>query len=531
MRLDAVGDTLLLPGINWKNLPVIRATMSDTQKNYSELMSLVKERALLGSCSSVLSWDEQVNLPAGGAEHRGDQLALLSGLAHDLATNPRIGELLCELESASGLGEETSAEFVNVREARRHYDRATKMPKALVEELSRTGTLALQAWIKARKDRNFAEFEPWLEKMCSLKREEADAVGYGDGQPYDALLDDYEPGATAREIQAAFDPLREELVQLVSAIAESPNEPDSGIITRHYPEAAQEAFSIKAASAIGFDFDCGRLDIAAHPFCSGFGPGDCRLTTRYDEHHFPGAFFGTLHEAGHGIYEQGLCPEAFGTAMGESVSLGIHESQSRMWENLVGRSRPFWEFFYPSAQEAFPEALQNVSLDDFHWAVNDVRPSFIRVEADEVTYNLHIMLRFELEQAMLGGDLKAADMPGVWNETFTRYFGITPPDDAQGCLQDVHWSAGLFGYFPTYALGNMYAAQFFQQADQDLGDLHEQFRRGEFAPLKTWLNEKIHLQGQRFRARRLVEEVTGKPLSHEPLLRHLHDRFDPLYSL
>lgn len=505
--------------------------MSSTQERYAELMTHVRELALLGSCCSVLSWDEQVNLPAGGAEHRGNQLALLSGLSHDLATKPRIGELLADLESASDLGKETSAEFVNVREARRHYDRATKMPKALVEELSRTSTLSLQAWVKARQDKDFSEFQPWLEKMLDLKREEAEAIGYGDGQPYDALLDDYEPGATAAEIQAAFEPLREELVRLVAAIADSPKKPDGTLLTRHFPEAAQKAFSTKAASAIGFDFDCGRLDIAAHPFCSGFGPGDCRLTTRYDEHHFPGAFFGTLHEAGHGIYEQGLSHDAFGSAMGESISLGIHESQSRMWENFVGRSRPFWDFFYASAQEAFPEALGDVPLDDFHQAVNDVRPTFIRVEADEVTYNLHIMLRFELEQAMLRGDLKSADMPGVWNETFTRYFGITPPDDAMGCLQDVHWSAGLLGYFPTYALGNMYAAQFFAQADEDLGGLHEQFARGEFGPLKAWLNEKIHLQGQRFRARRLVEEITGNPLSHEPLVKHLHARFNPLYEL
>jgi carboxypeptidase Taq len=509
----------------------MRDTMSKTQEQYSELMELVRKQSLLSSVGSVLGWDEQVNLPAGGAEHRGEQLALISGMTHDLATDPRIGELLSELESASDLGEETSPEFVNVREARRHFDRAAKMPKAIVEELSRTGTLALQAWVKARQDKDFSEFQPWLEKMLNLKREEAAAIGFGDGVPYDALLDDYEPGATAAEIQAAFDPLREELVKMVAAIADSPRKPDESILTRLYPVAAQKEFSIQAATAIGFCFDSGRLDVAAHPFCSGFGPGDCRLTTRYDEHHFPGAFFGTLHEAGHGIYEQGLNPEAYGTAMGESVSLGIHESQSRMWENLVGRSRPFWDHFYEEAQTAFPQSIGDVSLDDFCRAVNDVRPSFIRVEADEVTYNLHIMLRFELEQAMLSGDLKAADVPSVWNETFTRYFGITPPDDALGCLQDVHWSAGLFGYFPTYALGNMYAAQFFEQANEDLGGLHEQFARGEFGPLKAWLNEKIHLQGQRFRAQRLVEEVTGKPLSHEPLLRHLHARFDSLYEL
>ena len=502
-----------------------------TQELYSELVARLKKTSLLATCSAVLGWDEQVNMPPQGAEHRANQLALLAGMTHEQSTSPRIGELLAELEAATDLGRGEADEQVILREARRSYDRATKLPQRLVEELSRTTTLAQQAWVGARKARDFSQFQPWLEQVLNLKREEAEAIGYGDGQPYDALLDDYEPGVTAAQIQAAFEPLRDELVPLVAAIGESSRKPDSTIITRSYPVNTQREFGLKAAAAIGFSFDAGRLDIAAHPFCSGFGPGDCRLTTRYDEHHFPGAFFGTLHEAGHGIYEQGLNGDAFGTALGESVSLGIHESQSRMWENLVGRSLTFWEHFYPQAQEAFPAALGDLPLDDFHRAINDVRPSFIRVEADEVTYNLHIMLRFELEQAMLSGDLQPADVPAVWNETFTRYFGITPEHDSDGCLQDIHWSAGLLGYFPTYALGNMYAAQFFETADRELGGLSEMFRRGEFTPLKDWLRENIHQQGKRHRAGDLVQHVTGEPLSHAPLMRHLNKRFRPLYGL
>ena len=505
--------------------------MAATQELYSELIERLKKTSLLGSCSAVLGWDEQVNLPPAGGEHRAEQLALLAGMTHEQSINPRIGELLEELESAGDLGEEGSAEQINVKHARRSYDRNTKLPQQLVEELSRVTTLAQQAWVEARKNSDYSAFEPWLTKTLGLKREEAEAIGYGDGQPYDALLDDYEPGATAASIQAAFNPLRDELVPLVAAIRDSGSQPDTGIITRSYPIDAQRRFGIEAARAIGFCFDSGRLDTAAHPFCSGFGPGDCRLTTRYDEHHFPGAFFGTLHEAGHGIYEQGLDKDAFGTAMGQTVSLGIHESQSRMWENLVGRSPAFWQHFFPKAQAAFPEALLNVTQEEFHWAVNDVRPSFIRVEADEVTYNLHIMLRFELEQAMLTGDLQPAELPGVWNETFTRYFGITPHDDANGCLQDIHWSAGLLGYFPTYALGNMYASQFFDKADEEVGGLHEQFARGEFLPLKKWLNEKIHQPGMKYSASELVEHVTGNPLSHEPLMKHLQTRFGALYGL
>lgn len=504
--------------------------MSDTEALYTELLEHNRKTSLLGSCAAVLSWDEQVNLPPGGAEQRANQLALLAGMQHEHATAARVGELLTELE-ATDLGDDDSDRRVNVREIRRSYDRATKLPQRLVEEMSRTETLAQQAWVQARKQSDFAEFEPWLDKVLGLKREEAEAIGYGDGQPYDALLEAYEPGATAAEIDAAFTPLRDELVPLVAAIRESGREPDGSIITRSYPQEAQRQFGIQAATAIGFRFDEGRLDIAAHPFCSGFGPGDCRLTTRYDEHHFPGAFFGTLHEAGHGMYEQGLNREAYGTPLGETISLGIHESQSRMWENFVGRSRAFWDHMFPQAQAAFPETLGDISVDQFHWAVNDVRSSYIRVEADEVTYNLHIMLRFELEQAMLSGDLKPADVPAVWNETFTRYFGITPDNDANGCLQDIHWSAGLLGYFPTYALGNMYAAQFFETADRELGGLHDQFARGEFAPLLGWLNEKIHQPGQRYRAQELVQRVTGEPLSHAPLMRHLHARFDALYGL
>ena len=431
--------------------------MMTTNECYTELVELLKRTATLGSCAAVLGWDEQVNMPNGGAEHRATQLALLAGMTHEMATSSRIGELLNELESSDDLGEPTFAARVNVREARRSYDRATKLPQRLVEELSRTTTLAQQAWVAARRKSAFGDFQPWLEKMLDLKREEAAAIGFGDGVAYDALLDEYEPGATTASIQAAFAPLRDELVPLLTAIRESGRQPDISLLTRSFPVDKQRALGIEAATAIGFSFDEGRLDIAAHPFCSGFGPGDCRLTTRYDEHHFPGALFGTLHESGHGIYEQGLNHSDFGTGMGESVSLGIHESQSRLWENLVGRSRAFWQYFYPKTQTAFPNSLSDVAFDDFHAAINDVRSSFIRVEADEVTYNLHIMLRFELEQAMLSGELSAAELPGVWNETFTRYFGITPSNDSEGCMQDIHWSAGLFGYFPTYALGNMYA--------------------------------------------------------------------------
>ncbi len=505
--------------------------MSRTDQLYNELIVHLKNTALLDSCASVLAWDEQTYLPPGGAEHRADQLGLVAGLTHERATSPRIGELLSDLENNKELGAADSPQAVNVREARRSYDRSTKLPRKLVEELSRTATLSQQAWIEARRQADFQQFLPWLEKTVALKREEAEAIGYGTGVPYDALLDDYEPGATAAQIDAIFSPFRKELLKLVAAVVDSGKQPDISILTRRYPIDVQQKFSTDAARCIGFDFNKGRLDETAHPFCSSFGPGDCRLTTRYDERYFPGAFFGILHEAGHGLYEQGLNADTFGTPMGESISLGIHESQSRMWENLVGRSKAFWDYLYGPAQQAFPEALADVPIEEFYSAINAVRPSFIRVEADEVTYNLHIMLRFELEQPLLTGDLKSADMPAVWNETFTRYLGITPPDDAQGCLQDIHWSGGMIGYFPTYALGNMYAAQFFETARQALGDLNDQFANGKFQSLKEWLNQNIHHRGKQYRSHRLVEFVTGQPLSHEPLMKQLHEKFDELYEL
>ncbi|QDT33273.1 carboxypeptidase M32 [Thalassoglobus polymorphus] len=505
--------------------------MSDQAKAYTKLVEHLKGLGLLRSCASVLGWDEQTNLPPKGAEHRANQLALLAGLSHDRATDPVIGELLDQLADPNSVGGDQTAAYANVRNAKRAYDRSVKLPKKLVEELSRTTTLSQHAWVEARQKKDFTLFHPWLEKIVTLKREEADALGSETGVKYDALIEDYEPGATAAQIQSVFAPLREALVELVSAIKESDKKPDISILERKYPVETQKAFSIEAATAIGFDFQAGRLDVAAHPFCSGFGPGDCRLTTRYDEHHFPGAFFGTLHEAGHGIYEQGLNDNDFGLATGEACSLGIHESQSRMWENLVGRSRAFWDHFYGKAQQAFPDAIGDVHIDDFYSAVNDVRPSWIRVEADEVTYNLHIMLRFQLEQALLCGDLNAADVPAVWNETFTEFFGMTPSDDSIGCLQDVHWSAGLIGYFPTYSLGNMYASQFFEKAQDDLGDLNAMFAKGEFMPLKEWLNNNIHIHGRRYDAPQLVEVVTGKPLTAEPLLKHLRGKFGAVYGL
>ena len=506
--------------------------MPDPNKLYEELLSLVKRTSLLGSCASVLSWDRETYMPEGGAVHRSNQLSLVAGLSHEWATNPRIGELLESLHDSALTDSEDGDTTANIREIRRNYERAQKLPQHLVEEISRITALAQQHWANARSNNDFASFSPWLRQIVDLKRQEAAAVGFpADGEAYDALLDEYEPGATSHDIAKVFDALRSELVPLLTAIRESSRQPESTILQRSFPVDQQAVFAREAATAVGFDFERGRLDVTTHPFCSGFGPGDCRLTTRYDENFFSSAFFGTLHEAGHGMYEQGLPPAAFGTPLGSSVSLGIHESQSRMWENLVGRSRQFWQHFYPAAQKYFPHALGQTPLDDFCFAINAVAPTLIRVEADEVTYNLHIMLRFDLERDLISGSLDVDDVPQAWNDRFTADFGITPNSDTEGCLQDIHWSAGLFGYFPTYALGNMYAAQFFEAADHQLGGLDARFANGEFAPLLEWLQTNIHSHGQRYPATKLVQVVTGERLSNQPLMRLLNARFRPLYGI
>jgi carboxypeptidase Taq len=497
---------------------------------YEELVKRSRERALLASCSALLGWDEHTYLPRGGASYRGDQMAFLAGLNHERATDPRVGELIEVLEDSEDPNETNSPQTANVREWRRGFDRVTKLPRSLVEELARTTSIAQQEWVEARKANDFARFQPWLEAVVRLKRQEAACLSLG-GDAYDALLDEYEPGARGRDLAVLFESLRRDLVPLVGAIAGSTKGPKASTLGGDYPLDRQKIFGETVASAIGFDFERGRLDTTAHPFCSGIGPGDTRITTRFDPKDFSGAFFGILHEVGHGLYEQGLDPDHHGEPIGEAVSLGVHESQSRLWENAVGRSKAFWEHWLPQARRIFREPLHAIGLDAFHAAINRVEPSLIRVEADEVTYNLHILIRFELEQALIVGDLAVADLPEAWTSKYREYLGITPPDDAQGCLQDIHWSAGLIGYFPTYTLGNLYAAQLYAKADADLGGLRPAFARGDFAGLLGWLRDKIHSQGQRYRAADLIRLATGSALDHRPLVRSLQQKYEPLYGI
>jgi carboxypeptidase Taq len=504
--------------------------MPNAQQTLDQLCQYTRQTAVYASISALLQWDERTIMPPAAGEYRAEQVTLLSGVIHEREIAPQVGQWLAELAESPLAKDHNSDAGATIRQLKRRYEKKIKLPTSLVEELTRTAVLGQQIWQEARKKDDFAAFQPILTKMIDLKRQEAEALGYEEC-PYDALLDEYEQGEKTSNIAGVLAGLRDELVPLAAAIAESKRRPDRSLLERRCPADAQERFGKQVAENIGYEFQRGRLDVTAHPFCETMGPHDVRITTRYNEYWFPGSFFGILHEAGHGLYEQGLRPEWYGLPPGQAISLGIHESQSRMWENFVGRSRGFWQHFFPMAQAAFSEALRNVTPDDFYFAINEVRPSLIRVEADEATYNLHILIRFELERALLDGDLQAPDLPSAWKDKYQEFLGIKSPTDADGVLQDVHWSAGLIGYFPTYSLGNLYAAQFFEQAEDDLGGLADQFRRGEFRPLRDWLREKIHAPGQCYTADQLVRRVTGKPLSHEPLMRHLQGRFGPLYGI
>jgi len=505
--------------------------MSSTlQETYEALRDHARETVVLSSVEDLLGWDEQTGMPPEAAEYRAEQVTLLAGMIHQRSTDPKVGQWLARLADGPLVENPVSDTGATIRHLNRDYQKQLKIPRSLVEEQTRTSVLAQQAWVKARGNDDFASFQPWLEKTFELKRQEAECLGYPE-TPYDALLDQFEPDTLTSTVSRIFSALREDVVQLVSAIAESRRKPNVELLEQSYPPEVQAKFGREIAARIGFDFKRGRLDVSAHPFCSRPGPHDCRMTTRYQEHDFGDAFFSILHEAGHGIYEQGLPPEHYGLPLGDAVSLGIHESQSRLWENLVGRGRAFWEYLYPELQQTFSSCLKDVVLDDFYPAINKVRPSLIRTEADEVTYNLHIFIRFELEQTLLSGELPVADLPAAWREKYRDYLGVEPSSNVDGVLQDIHWSAGLVGYFPTYALGNLYAAQFFASADAALGGVSSRLRRGDFTPLREWLRENIHQHGQRYAAVDLVQRATGQPATHQPFIKSLQAKFAPLYGL
>jgi carboxypeptidase Taq len=496
--------------------------MTNAYERYREHMAEIRA---LNSALGLLSWDQETCMPADGLGARAEARAVLSGLVHDRTVSDELGDLLAEL-AASGTD---GAHAANVRETTRDRDRAVKVPRELVTELARVTTLAQQAWARARQEDDWPLFAPLLTEVLALRRRQAEALGYAN-EPYDALLEEYEPGARIEEVTRVFADLRAELIPLVAAIGEA-GPRDDGALRRRCPRPAQAVLCREVLQTMGFDFQAGRLDTSAHPFTTGVGARDVRLTTHYDEDDLAISLFSTIHEGGHGLYEQGLPAAEAGLPLGEAVSLGIHESQSRLWENQVGRGRAFAAWLLPRLGKHFPGVFDDVDPDTVYAAVNVVRPSPIRIEADEVTYNLHIILRMELERALLRGDIEVDDLPGLWNERMSADLGVSPRNDAEGVLQDIHWSFGLFGYFPTYALGNIYSAQLYEAAGAELPDLDERIARGELRPLLDWLREKIHAHGRRYPAGELCRRATGRDLDSRPFVTYLRRKFGALYHL
>jgi len=497
------------------------STPSKHSTAYKKLLKRSREIALATSAAQALTWDQETYMPPKSLPYRAEQLAWLSGHAHRRFIAGQVGDWISECEQ-NGFAPESN-EAGNLHEWRRQYDRATKVPPRLIEKLERVRAHAREAWRQARQQSKFTIFKPHLDKVLSLTAQMADCWGFKES-PYDALVEGYEPGATATELRQLFAELRPEISSVLGPAAAKSAAVPKDLLRGEYPISAQQAFNRKVAEAIGFDFEAGRIDTTTHPFCSTLGAGDCRLTTRYGETDFVQSLYGVLHEAGHGMYEQGLLTEDFGTPNGSAVSLAIHESQSRLWENHVGRSPAFWERWHPIACEHFP-TLKKFSPAQISAAVNRVSPSFIRVEADQVTYDLHIILRFEVEVNLIEGKLKTADVPAYWNEQFEKLFGLKVTKDSEGCLQDIHWSIGLMGYFPTYTLGNLNAAQLMRRAAVDNPSLTDQLACGEYQPLLSWLREKIHRQGSRHAPKELIRLATGEPTGIRDHVDYLRAKF------
>lgn len=490
---------------------------------YLSLRERAREIGLLQATSALLAWDQQTYMPPKAIDFRGEQLSYFQGRMHRLFTAPEVGGWLSACEDAGLTDDAREAAATNVREWRRQYARATCLPTDLVEEYATVKIHANAAWMDARKRSEFALFAPHLQRVFDLNKRMADLWGYEETR-YDALLEEFEPGARASELTKLFAGLRPALVELLGPAAERSRQLPADLLAGSYPIAQQQAFNREVAAAIGFDFGAGGISTTTHPFCSGVAPGDCRLTTRYDEGNFLVSLYGVLHEAGHGMYEQGLDVADFGTPAGTAISLGIHESQSRLWENQVGRSAAFWEVWLPRAAHYFPHLAARTPAE-MAAAVNRVAPTFIRVEADQVTYDLHIMLRFGIERRLMEGALAVADVPAAWNDEYAALFGIPVPDDRRGCLQDVHWSEGLIGYFPTYSLGNLNAAQLFRRASLEMPALAGDLKAGRYESLLGWLRGKVHRQGQRLLPNALMESATGEPTRVNYYLASLSEKF------
>jgi carboxypeptidase Taq len=496
----------------------------------AQLKELLAEVSDLSHAALLLEWDQETYMPPGGVQSRAEQLSTLLRLSHVRFTSDEVGRFLEQLEGELANEPFDSYEASLVRVTRRDYDEARKVSPDLVAEIASAGSTARPVWEKARNEHDFSLFAPYLEKNVELNRRLADALGY-DGRPYDALLNRTEPGMKTADLEAIFAELKEAIVPLVAEISRHENAVDDRVLHRQFDRDLQVSYALEVVKRLGYDLEHGRQDLSTHPFSSGFGPDDVRITTRVSRDFFNECLFGSIHESGHAMYEQGMGRDIARTPLFGGASPGVHESQSRLWENLVARGRPFWLHFYPSLREVFPEPLEGVDEEDFYRAVNRSYPSFIRVEADEVTYNLHVLLRFELENEMLEGTLKVKDLPEAWNARIKSYLGLDVPDDKTGVLQDIHWSYVSFGIFPGYTIGNLIGAQLMQKIRADLPDLDVQIASGEFAPLLGWLRHNVHRHGRKFTPNELMERATGKALTPKPWIDYVRQKFGALYGL
>jgi len=503
------------------------------EQSLERLHVIDRERYHFEKALAVLRWDQETYLPEKGVQERAEQLALLEGIAHQRLTAPETGRLLSELGSTHqnpGGDEKLPAlerDFLKV--FRRSYDRAVMLPGDFVSDAARAEGLSQAAWINARRDNDFSVFLPHLVKMIDFARQKAVYWGWQDN-PYDGLLDIYEPGMDSKAIGAVFAPLGQRLSALLKKIAAQPR-PDNAFLVQDYNLDNQASFGRELLKRLGFDMLRGRIDISAHPFTTILGSDDIRITTRYLSRHVQSGVFATIHEAGHAFYEMDFPEELRGTCLADGASMGIHESQSRLWENVIGRSKPFWENMLPAMRSYFPAALYSITIDDFYRAINLVEPSLIRVEADEVSYSLHVILRFELEQALFSGNLNPAELPAAWREKMKALIGVEPETDSKGVLQDVHWSIGAFGYFPSYALGNLYGLEFWEKLKADIPNTDALIAEGNFAAIRTWLRDTIYVWGRRLEPPVLLKTVTGKNLSSEPFLSYIESKYAGIYGV
>lgn len=483
----------------------------------------------LASIQAVLGYDQQVFMPEGGAEGRGYQLAALGGVVHEKSTSDEIGRLLEDAANEIGDLNADTDEARMVKVAKRVFDKQRIIPQDMLMEFIKVTSDAHEVWVKARKENNFSRFQPYLERIVELRRAYSDLFKPYD-HVYDPQLDDFEPGMKTADVKAIFDRLRPKQIELLRAIADA-KQVDNSFIKQHYEQADQEKFGREVLTTLGYDWKRGRLDVAAHPFTSSMTAHDVRVTTRYLDDDGFSAFFSTAHEGGHAMYEQNVNPKYARTVLMNGASMAIHESQSRLWENLVGRSKAFWQYFYPKAQALFPKQLGNVSLDVFYKGINKVEPSLIRVESDEATYNMHIMLRLEIELALMERTIEVKDLPEVWNTRMQEFLGIVPPNDALGVMQDVHWSSGYFGYFPTYALGNLVSAQLWYKMLEEKPNIPDEIAQGKMSSVLQWMRDNIHQYGTKYEPQELVMRVTGSKIDPDPYVRYLTEKYTEIYNL